>query len=133
MNYHHLYLLYLYYFNFKRDYYECHDVLEELWLNEGCYPFYQGLIQIAVGLYHYKWQNVKGSILLFEGGIQKLSKYPEKHYGINVDKLLNESIEYTAKLHHIEQKPFCYYDLTIEIVDSELQDLVTSIDKEMKA
>ncbi|MDQ0337370.1 putative metal-dependent hydrolase [Caldalkalibacillus uzonensis] len=132
MAYHHLYLLYLYYFNIKRDYYECHDVLEELWLEEGCYSFYQGLIQVAVGLYHFRWDNVEGAKLLFEGGLSKLESYPDYHYGINVKKLRHEVKRYLQKLNNIKEDPFEFYDLTIEIVDDELKEMVEGIQREME-
>lgn len=131
MDYHHLYLLYLYYFNVKQDFYECHDVLEELWLEEGCYSFYQGLIQVAVGLYHYRWNNIKGAILLFEDATKKLESYPDEHYGLNVKKLKTEVKQYLQKLYNIEKEPFDFYPLHIHIVDNELKQLVHSIAEEM--
>jgi predicted metal-dependent hydrolase len=131
MNYSYLYLLFMYYFNVKRDYYECHDVMEELWLEEGRDKFYQGLLQVAVGLYHFRWNNLKGSILLFEGAVEKLKPYPETMGGIQLKKIREEAEEYLLKLLNYEQKPFDFYDLTIEIVDKELQDMVESIQSEM--
>jgi predicted metal-dependent hydrolase len=101
MNYSYLYLLFMYYFNVKRDYYECHDVMEELWLEERRDKFYQGLLQVAVGLYHFRWNNLKGSVLLFEGAVEKLGPCQD------------------------------VYDLTIEFVDEELKEMVESIQSEM--
>lgn len=125
--YSHLYLLFIYYFNYKRDYYECHDVLEELWLEEQRDKFLQGLLQVAVGLYHFRWNNVKGSILLFEGAVEKLQPYPDVKAGINLKKLKQEAEEYLRKLVNFEKEPFSFYDLTLEIVDSELQEMVNYI------
>ncbi|WP_234410571.1 DUF309 domain-containing protein [Caldalkalibacillus mannanilyticus] len=87
MEYPYQYLLFLYYFNDKRDYYECHDVMEDLWLEEQRNLFLQGLLQIAVGLYHFRWNNIPGSILLFEGAVAKLEPYPEMMRGIHLGKI----------------------------------------------
>jgi predicted metal-dependent hydrolase len=131
MNYSYLYLLFMYYFNVKRDYYECHDVMEELWLEERRDRFYQGLLQVAVGLYHFRWNNIKGSILLFEGAVEKLEPYPDVMGGIDLKKIRDEAGEYLFKLRNYEHKPFDFYDLTIEIIDEELQEMVESIQSEM--
>lgn len=131
MVYSHLYLLFLYYFNVKRDYYECHDVLEELWLDEQRDRFYQGLLQVAVGLYHYRWQNVKGAILLMEAAVEKLNPYPDLYRGINKGRLEAEARSYLTKLHQHQQIPFAFYDLTIEIVDPELEKLLAELIEEL--
>jgi predicted metal-dependent hydrolase len=131
MNYSYLYLLFMYYFNVKRDYYECHDVMEELWLEERRDKFYQGLLQVAVGLYHFRWNNLKGSVLLFEGAVEKLRPCQDVMGGINVKKIRNEAEEYLLKLRDYENAPFDFYDLTIEFVDEELKEMVESIQSEM--
>jgi len=115
-----LYVEFVYYFNVERDYFECHEVMEELWLEEGRSPIFQGLLQIAVGLYHYRNGNVSGSIKLFNQGIAKLEKEPEQLYGINLGKLVEESRVYVEKLLRLEESPFDFYDLDIEIQDPEL-------------
>lgn len=127
----HLYLLFFYYFNHKRDYYECHDIMEELWLEEGRDKFLQGLLQVAVGLYHFRWNNLKGSILLFEGATEKLQPYPDEVGGVKLGKLRKEAEEYLSKLRNYENEPFEFYDLTIEIVDEELNEMVESIASEL--
>ena len=48
-------------FQIDRDYYECHEVMEELWLEEGGDPFHQGLLQVAVGLFHFRRENINGA------------------------------------------------------------------------
>ncbi|UJF31581.1 DUF309 domain-containing protein [Paenibacillus hexagrammi] len=122
-----LYVEYLYYFNEARDYFECHEVMEELWLEEGRSPLYQGLLQIAVGLYHHANGNVSGSIKLFSAGIQKLENYPTPTLGIDLNKLLNDSRVYLNKLSAIEEAFFLPYDLDIVIVDEHLQRLLEEV------
>ncbi|GJM74097.1 hypothetical protein HMSSN036_63130 [Paenibacillus macerans] len=60
MSYEPLYVAYLVYFNRDRDYFECHEVLEELWLERDHDPLYKGLLQVAVGLFHARSGNVSG-------------------------------------------------------------------------
>jgi predicted metal-dependent hydrolase len=129
MNYSYLYLLFIYYFNYKRDYYECHDVMEELWLDEQRDRFLQGLLQVAVGLYHFRWNNIAGAILLFEGAVEKLAPYSECKGGINLGKIRSEAEDYLSKLRCYEQQPFEFYDLTIEMMDPELKEMVEYIVK----
>lgn len=119
-----LYVAYLYYFNELRDYFECHEVMEELWLEEGRSPLYQGLLQIAVGLYHHANGNVSGSIKLFSAGLDKLAPYPTDSLGIDLGKLIEESKIYVTKLHRMKEEPFAPYDLTIHLKDPELSDLL---------
>lgn len=122
-----LYVAYLYYFNDQRDYFECHEVMEELWLEEGRSPLYQGLLQVAVGLYHHANGNVSGSIKLFSAGLDKLAPYPAHTLGIDLERLIRDSGEYLNKLLRIENEPFTPYDLDIHILDDELSELLAEV------
>ncbi|MEO3944207.1 DUF309 domain-containing protein [Gorillibacterium sp. CAU 1737] len=128
MSYDPLYVAHLYYFNHERDYFECHEVLEELWLREGRSPLYQGLLQVAVGLYHHRNDNWNGAVKLFTGALQKLAPYPEDALGIDLGKLRQESEIYRAGLEKamqagdLRQHPF--HDLTIAIIDAALVEQV---------
>lgn len=122
-----LYLEFLYYFNEARDYFECHEVMEELWLEEGRSPLYQGLLQVAVGLYHHANGNVSGAIKLLTAALEKLESYPPDSLGISLGKLREDSREYLQKLLRIEQVPFKPYDLDIVIEDPSLSELMDEL------
>lgn len=124
MGYEPLYLAYLVYFNRDRDYFECHEVLEELWLAKQRDPLYKALLQVAVGLYHLRNQNVRGGIIMLRGASAKLEEYPEVTLGINLAKLVDDVKDYIRRLECYVQDPFPYYDLTIEINDPKLADEV---------
>lgn len=124
-----LYVAFLYYFNVKRDYFECHEVMEELWLEEGRNPLYQGLLQIAVGLYHFRNGNTSGSIKLFSQGIEKLERYPEHGLGIDLGELVRRSKDYVRQLDRIDEAPFAFYDLDITILDEQLALAVEMLSK----
>jgi predicted metal-dependent hydrolase len=116
-----LYVDFIYYFNIERDYFECHEVMEELWLEEGRKPLYQGLLQIAVGLYHHWNGNVGGSIKLFSQGIDKLEHFSSPTLGIDLELIVDESRIYVQKLLNIAIEPFEFYDLNIVLVDPNLE------------
>lgn len=122
-----LYIEFIYYFNVDHDYFECHEVLEELWLEEGRSPLYQGLLQVAVGLHHYSYGNASGAIKLFTAGIEKLYSYPEQILGIDLKKVMDEASEYVRKLHQVEREPFDFYTFDIHILDEELIQLVDDL------
>jgi uncharacterized protein len=122
-----LYVQYLYYFNEQRDYFECHEVMEALWLEQGRSPLFQGLLQVAVGLYHHANGNPGGSVKLFTAGIVKLEPYPALTMGIDLGKLLADSRIYLERLGNREHEPFMPYDLTIVITDTLLADLVEEV------
>jgi predicted metal-dependent hydrolase len=65
---------YLIYFHTDQDFFECHEVLEEHWKEEGMTGnLWPGLIQIAVGLYHQRRGNMNGAKRMFTSGIEKLA------------------------------------------------------------
>lgn len=119
-----LYIEYLYYFNEQRDYYECHEVMEELWLQEGKNKLLQALLQVAVGLYHFRNENLQGAIKLMEQALDKCSEKWHGSLGIDEQKLFAEVREYLDRLNQYEQHPFEFHDLTIQIQDPELKRLV---------
>ncbi|MGB3510134.1 MAG: DUF309 domain-containing protein [Microcoleaceae cyanobacterium] len=84
----------------QKEFYECHDTLEALWMESGEpeKKFYQGVLQIAVGLYHMGNENWRGAVMLLGEGVSKLHYYQPSYFGINVDKLLTESSELLKKL-----------------------------------
>ncbi len=124
MSYDKLYIQYLHYFNTERDYFECHEVMEELWMEEGRDALYQGLLQVAVGLYHARNDNVNGAIKLFSQALDKITRYPDQVLGIDLAQLVSDSERYRDKLVHNEQTPFPFRDMNIVIIDPELAQAV---------
>lgn len=75
------------------QFYACHDTLEALWIEatEPQKTFYQGILQIAVALYHLGNANWRGAVILLGEGINRLGRYPATFSGIDVDELLSQS------------------------------------------
>lgn len=75
------------------QFYACHDTLEALWIeaSEPEKTFYQGILQIAVALYHLGNRNWRGAAILLGEGSNRLRRYPASYGGIDVDELLSQS------------------------------------------
>lgn len=76
------------------DYYACHDTLEAIWNDswQRDRAFYQGILQIAVGLYHLKSQNWHGAAILLGEGTSRLPAYLPDYQSIDVEALLADSL-----------------------------------------
>ena len=92
------------------DYYACHDTLEAIWLeaNPSEQAFYQGILQIAVGLYHLTNLNWQGAAILLGEGSNRLNAYGAIHGGINVTDLVDQAINWLTALqetgpHQVQQ------------------------------
>ncbi|MEG4862776.1 MULTISPECIES: DUF309 domain-containing protein [unclassified Microcoleus] len=84
----------------SQDFYACHDTLEALWMEAGEpeKKFYQGILQIAVGLYHLSNQNWRGAVILLGEGINRLSYYQPSYAEIAVEDLLRQSAKLLSTL-----------------------------------
>jgi predicted metal-dependent hydrolase len=78
------YLAFIAHFNGDGDYFECHEVMEELWLEEGRSPLLQGLLQAAVGLYHWDNGNLSGAVKLMSASLSKLDHYGDYVLGLDL-------------------------------------------------
>ncbi|MDZ8107760.1 MAG: DUF309 domain-containing protein [Nostoc sp. DedQUE12a] len=85
------------------EFYACHDTLEALWIEAGEpeKSFYQGILQIAVGLYHLENRNWRGAVILLGEGSNRLRRYPSSYGGIDVDELLSQSVALLKTLQQI--------------------------------
>ncbi|MEH2286033.1 DUF309 domain-containing protein [Nostoc sp.] len=85
------------------QFYACHDTLEALWIEAGEpeKTFYQGILQIAVALYHLENRNWRGAVILLGEGSNRLRRYPSTYSGIDVDELLSQSAVLLTTLQQI--------------------------------
>ncbi|MNW29777.1 hypothetical protein D3C74_66380 [compost metagenome] len=122
-----LYLAYLIYFNRDHDYFECHEVMEELWLKQDRDPVLKGLLQVAVGLFHFRNGNIRGGLMMLQSAREKLQKAsPEITAGLGIDliRLLSDVQSYIAQLERLGSRleaQAVYEDMTIHISDERLQ------------
>ncbi len=72
------------------QFFECHEVLEEIWLEETEEekPFYQGIIQVAAGFHHYLNGNLAGTSSLLRQSVEKLRHIPPDSHGLDLGALM---------------------------------------------
>lgn len=70
----------------EQEFYECHEVLEDLWMETVSKerPYYQGLIQTATAFYHLRNGNGGGARKLFTTGLQYLEPFPGTYLGFDL-------------------------------------------------
>jgi hypothetical protein len=71
------------------EYYECHEVLEDIWREErdAIRYLYQGILQIGVGLHHLRNGNYRGATLLLRDGIDKTRRFTPACMGVDTAAL----------------------------------------------
>ncbi|MEP0910407.1 DUF309 domain-containing protein [Leptolyngbya sp. GB1-A1] len=83
------------------QFYDCHDTLEAIWMESGEpeKSFYQGVLQIAVALYHLSNRNARGAMILLGEGMNRLRRYEPAYSGIDVSALVEVSEDLLATLY----------------------------------
>lgn len=72
----------------EREFYECHDLLEDIWMEQKTNKFLQGLLQMSVGLYHLECGNIKGARWMFTNAHKYLEAYQPKYWDLPVNEVL---------------------------------------------
>jgi len=74
----------------RGEFFECHEVLEAVWLEASGEDkvFLQGLIQVTVSFYHLRRRNFAGSSRLLRAALEKLSSPSRCQQLINTASLL---------------------------------------------
>jgi uncharacterized protein len=77
----------------RGEFYECHEYLEEAWMQEPRRVrfLYQGILQVGVGFYHLQNGNWRGATGLLRNGTQRLKEFEPDTLGIDVARLVRES------------------------------------------
>lgn len=87
------YISFLSHFHSTRDYFECHEILEDYWKSEqgGFHPVWEGLIQVAVGYYHFRRGNLNGAKRMFSKSRMNLEAHPQmlQSLGLDASQLLD--------------------------------------------
>ncbi len=81
-------------------YFECHETLEDLWLEErgAERKFYQGILQVGIGLLHWRRGNFRGSVSLLETGAAHLEAFSPVCRRVDVARLLAETRRFRQAL-----------------------------------
>lgn len=80
------YLAGILFFN-EHDYFEAHEVWEDLWSEShgDDRRFYQGLIQAAVGLFHFSGGNLGGAVKLYRSSYDYMKNCGSPFLGLDVE------------------------------------------------
>jgi len=75
------------------QWYECHETLELLWIpaTGEVRNLYQGIIQLAIALHHWRSGNFSGAVSLLDGGVGYLRKLPQTCLWIDVAGLIRQA------------------------------------------
>lgn len=87
-------------------FFECHETLEEIWLEEHGEErrFYQGIIQIAAGYFKLEQGVPVGAIKLWHTGLEKLEPYAPVYLGIDVESFVRAVKENLTELNAFQEK-----------------------------
>lgn len=122
-----LFIDYCTYFNGDKDYFECHEVLEELWKEIAPGDKQHalvGLIQVATALYHWRRNNYSGAQKTLSSSIRILQQQGKAPYFSIIDheKLLNNCDQ---SLTYINAKqPFTAFSL--HFLDAAFAEMVSA-------
>jgi predicted metal-dependent hydrolase len=96
-------------------FFECHETLEEIWLEEhgDDRRFYQGIIQIAAGYFKYQQEVPAGAIKLWHSGLEKLESYGAVHLGVNLQPFIEAVKANLRELETVQASGIDYPSLTI--------------------
>ena len=83
-----------------REFFVCHEVLEEAWTPERGPRrlFLQALIHVAVGLYHAERGNSVGASRQLRKALRKLNRYVPEWEGVDTGRLYREAGEALAAI-----------------------------------
>jgi predicted metal-dependent hydrolase len=120
MNYPEPYIDFLVYFHGQRDYFECHEVLEEYWkdIGETRSSYLVGLIQIAVSLYHHRRGNFVGAERQMHSAIKNLRRHQVILGTLGLDAIKLVELLETRLLEMKKRMP--YTSINLPILDPKL-------------
>ena len=93
----------------QRLFFECHETLEEIWLEEHGEErkFYQGIIQVAAGYFKLEQGVPAGAIKLWNSGLEKLEPYAPVYLGIDLEsfvRAVRENLTLLKAFHEIGEE-----------------------------
>ena len=120
-------ILYLYDFHVTRDYFECHEHLEEYWKETQLEdPSLVAFIQVAVGAYHARRGNVIGAQKMWERARAYFAGVAVNVHGIDIEQLNEDIKDWQNRI--VEGHPF--EDANFPILDVELKNKVVEMAKQ---
>lgn len=87
----------------NQEYFECHETLEAIWLQERdpIRYLYQGLLMVGVGFYHWRRGRWRGAVGKLKGGRDKLQPFRPACMTVDVERLVGETSAMLARLERL--------------------------------
>jgi hypothetical protein len=121
------YVDYLFEFHATRDYFECHELLEEYWkslpLRDPDRDVWVGLIQLAVALYHHRRGNAAGAVKMYRGAAARLRPETLDRLGLDGAAVQEIAAESARRLEAAGREAV-YRAVNLPIRDGELLKLL---------
>jgi predicted metal-dependent hydrolase len=79
----------------RGEFFECHEVLEDIWRPSERHRrfFLQGIIHVAVGLYHWERGNPDGAARQLSKALKKLAGYLPRAEGVDTGRLYRDALD----------------------------------------
>lgn len=110
------YIQYLVHFHGDRDYFECHEILEEFWKNQdrgNKESVWVGLIQLAVSCYHHRRGNYSGAKKTLEKAVKIFRKEKQCLSNLGLNKMELFSIVEERFIVIEKDQPYTSFNLPI--------------------
>ncbi|MBB3867297.1 DUF309 domain-containing protein [Parageobacillus toebii NBRC 107807] len=119
------YIRYLIHFHTDRDYFECHEILEEHWKKDGYKKVWVVLIQIAVALYHHRRGNSQGALRMMRKALSLLQKEQKavRELGLDEQRLAKQLEHYIERI--AQNK--AYKSIELPVCDETLRKMCQAI------
>jgi predicted metal-dependent hydrolase len=85
------------------EYFECHEVLEDIWRAEQdpVRALYQGILQIGVAFHHLRRDNWRGAVKLLDGGTDKVARFTPRCLGVDTESLNQRALRCLTMLREL--------------------------------
>lgn len=99
----------------QREYFECHETLENIWNAEPgvIRVLYKGILQVGVGCYHLLRGNYRGATLKLQTGADYLEPFTPVCMSVDVARLVAEARALRAALVALGPDHFTAVDLAL--------------------
>jgi hypothetical protein len=96
----------------RGEYFECHETIEAVWMDEArsIRLLYQGILQVGVALYHIQRQNWRGAMKVLARAIPKLAHFEPGCMGIDVSRLLADARHIQGRLIELGEERIGEFD-----------------------
>jgi predicted metal-dependent hydrolase len=87
----------------RSEWYDCHETVEDLWIGATgeLRDFYQGIIQVAIALHHWRNGNFGGAVSLLKGGAGYLRRVSDRCQWVDVAGLIADADRVKAALEEL--------------------------------